>query len=143
MSNFTPSGYKFRTARKFYKGQIPGNATRGYLLHHGDFGIKILEPAKITPQQIETVRRVIIRETKRVGKIFIRIFPDRPVSRKPQEVRMGGGKGPFDHWVYVAKPGTILFEFGDISKELAYNAFKAASYKIGAKVKFIEREIWE
>jgi len=143
MSNFTPSGFKFRNARRFYKGKIPGNATRGYLLHHGEFGMKILEPCKITPQQIETVRRVIIRETKRAGKLFIRIFPDRPVSRKPQEVRMGGGKGPFDHWVYVAKPGTILFELADVSREVAFNAMSAASYKLGAKVKLVEKAIWE
>ena len=143
MSKTIPARSTFRTMRKFNKGKIPGIATRGFSLNMGDFGLKILEPAKITPEQIETMRRVIMRETKKIGKLFILIFPNRAVSKKAQEVRMGGGKGAFDHWVYVAKPGVILFELSGVSEELAKKAFTAASYKFGPKVKIVGRQVWE
>ena len=126
--------------RRVQKGRIKGNATRGTQLEHGDFGIKALEPGRITSRQIEACRVAINRNMKRQGRVFIRIFPDKPITKKPAETRMGKGKGAPEYWVAVVKPGTILFEVGgDIEKDLAEESLRLAQFKLPIKTKFIVR----
>ncbi|MCX5773339.1 MAG: 50S ribosomal protein L16 [Fusobacteria bacterium] len=126
--------------RKQMKGRIKGNATSGNYVAFGEFGLMAMEPHRITARQIETVRVVINRTFKRAGKVFIRIFPDKPITKKPLEVRMGKGKGNVEEWVAVVKPGRIMFEVSGITEELAKKALKKASYKLPIKVKFVKKE---
>eukprot|EP01040_Poterioochromonas_malhamensis_P011726 gene11726-12796_t len=119
------------------RGRLKGIATRNNTLHHGSFGIQALEPVWLTSRQIEAVRRTISRYTKRNGKLWIKIFPDKSVTARAEESRMGSGKGAVDHWVAVIKPGTVLFEIDGISKEIALDALKIASYKLPIKTKIL------
>jgi large subunit ribosomal protein L16 len=125
--------------RKAHKGRIHGNAKGGTTLAFGAFGLKAVEPERITARQIEAARRAITRHMKRVGKVWIRIFPDVPVSRKPAEVRMGSGKGSPEYWVCRVHPGRILFELDGVSKELAQEAFTLAAAKLPVKTRIISR----
>ncbi len=126
--------------RKMHKGRIKGNATRGARINFGDFGLKALEPGRITSRQIEAARIAMTRKMKRVGKVYIRIFPDKPITQKPAEVRMGKGKGSVEHWVAVVHPGRILFEIGGgVSQELAGEALRLAQQKLPIKTKVVAR----
>ncbi len=126
--------------RKFHRGRMRGKATRGNTITFGDYGLQALEPTWITSRQIEATRRTITRYTKRGGKLWIKIFPDKSVTARAAESRMGSGKGSVDYWVAVVKPGTVLFEISGISKEVAQAAMKLASYKLPIKTKFITKE---
>ena len=130
---------KKRKYRKCFKGRIHGNAKGGDSLAFGDFGIKAISPERINSNQIEAARRAITRHIKRAGKLWIRIFPDTPVSKKPTEVRMGGGKGAVDHWACKIKPGRIMFELSGVEEEVARSAFLKAAVKLPVKSKFIKR----
>lgn len=126
--------------RKYQKGRLKGNATRGTRITFGDFGIKALEPGRITSRQIEAARIAMTRRMKRVGKVWIRIFPDKPITKKPAETRMGKGKGSPEYWVAPVKPGRVLFEIGGgISEELAREALRLAAQKLPIKTKFVVR----
>lgn len=125
--------------RKQQKGRSKGLATRGTSLAFGTFGLKSLGTKWITSRQIEAARITIVRHLKRRGKLWIRIFPDKPVTTKGTEVPMGGGKGSVDHYVFPVKPGRILFELGGITEEQARAALKKASYKLPIKTKFVKR----
>ena len=129
--------------RKSQRGRMKGKAQRGNRVSFGDFGLKALEPHWITSRQIEACRVALSRKTKRDGKIWIRIFPDKPVSKKPLETRMGKGKGAPEFWVAVVKPGRILFEVSGISKELATEALKLCSHKLPIKTKVVSRPDYE
>ena len=115
--------------RKYHRGRMRGKATRGNTLAFGDYGIQALEPAWITSRQIEAARRTITRYTKRGASLWIRIFPDKTVTARAAESRMGSGKGAVDYWVAVIKPGTILFEIASVPEEVARGAFNLAAYK--------------
>ncbi|MGB1539879.1 MAG: 50S ribosomal protein L16 [Rickettsiales bacterium] len=132
----SPKRTKFRKA---HKGRIHGNAKGGYTLNFGAHGLKTLDAERITARQIEAARRAITRHVKRVGRLWIRVFPDVPVSSKPAEVRMGKGKGSVDFWAARVKPGRILFEIDGVSEELARTAFERASAKLPVKTKFVTR----
>ena len=125
--------------RKAFKGRIHGNAKGGFELNFGSFGLKALEPERITAKQIEAARRAISRAMKRSGKLWIRIFPDLPVSKKPADVRMGSGKGNPEFWACRVHPGRIMFELDGIDEETARDAFGKASAKLPIKTKFIKR----
>ncbi len=125
--------------RKQQRGRMTGIATRGADIVFGDFGLKALEPAWITAQQIEAARVAITRHVKRGGKVWIRIFPDKPVTKKPAETRMGKGKGSPEYWVAVVKPGKIMFEIGGVPEDLAREALRLASYKLPIKTKIVSR----
>ena len=126
--------------RRVQKGRIKGVATRGTRINFGDFGIKALEPGKITSRQIEAARIAMTRNMKRVGKVWIRIFPDKPITKKPAETRMGGGKGSPEFFVAVIRPGRILFEIGGgVSEELARESIRLAQQKLPIKTKFVIR----
>lgn len=127
--------------RKQMRGKMKGRASRGNFVAFGEFGLQALEPKWITSRQIESVRVVINRTFQRVGKIHIRIFPDKPITKKPLGVRMGSGKGNVEDWVCVVKPGRVMFEVAGVSEELAKEAFRRASHKLPIKVKMIKREI--
>ncbi len=129
--------------RKSQRGRMKGKATRGAKVNFGDFGLKAVEPAWITSRQIEACRVAITRKMKRDGKVWIRIFPDKPVSKKPLETRMGKGKGAPEFWVAVVKSGRVLFEVSGVSKELAKEALKLASHKLPIKTKFVVRPDYE
>ncbi len=129
--------------RKSQRGRMTGKAQRGSTIAFGDFGLKSLDPHWITSRQIEACRIAVTRKMKRDGKVWIRIFPDKPVSKKPLETRMGKGKGAPEFWVAVVKPGRILFEVSDVSKELAKAALKLASHKLPIKTKFVTRPDYE
>jgi large subunit ribosomal protein L16 len=131
-----PKKTKFRKA---FKGRIHGNAKGGALIAFGTFGLKALEPERVTARQIEAARRSIARAMKRSGKLWIRIFPDIPVSRKPADVRMGSGKGSTEFYVCRVKPGRILFELDGVDEATAKLAFEKASAKLPIKTKFIRR----
>jgi len=131
-----PKRTKFRKA---FKGRIHGNAKGGTELNFGAFGLKAMEPARITARQIEAARRAITRHMKRVGKVWILIFPDVPVSRKPAEVRMGSGKGTPEYWVCRVHPGRIMFELDGVPKQLAQEAFMLASAKLPIKTRMVSR----
>ncbi len=122
---------------------MSGKATRGATVAFGDFGLKALEPGWITQRQIEASRVALTRMMKREGKVWIRIFPDKPVTKKPAETRMGSGKGIPEFWVAVVKPGRILFELGGISKAAAQEAMKLAEHKLPIKTKFVTRVDYE
>ncbi len=125
--------------RKQQKGRIHGNAKGGTALNFGQYGLKALEPERVTARQIEASRRAIQRHVKRTGRLWIRIFPDVPVTAKPAEVRMGKGKGSVDRWVAKVKPGRILFEIDGVPEELARAAFERAAAKLPIKTKFVAR----
>ncbi|MDP4173188.1 MAG: 50S ribosomal protein L16 [Bacteroidota bacterium] len=125
--------------RKTQRGRMTGKAYRGSAVSFGDFGLKALEPAWITSRQIEACRVAISRKMKRDGKVWIRIFPDKPVTKKPLETRMGKGKGAPEFWVAVVKPGRVLFEVSGVSKELAAEALQIASHKLPIKTKVVAR----
>ena len=131
-----PKRTKFR---KQQKGRIKGIAQRGHTIAFGAFGIKSMEPGWITSRQIEAARIAMTRAMKREGQVWIRIFPDKPITKKPAEVRMGKGKGAPEYWVAVVKPGTILFEAGGVKKELAQEALRLAQQKLPLKTKFVVR----
>ncbi len=126
--------------RKQHRGRMKGKAKGGTYVAFGDFGIQALEPAWITARQIEASRLVLIQSVRKVGKLWIRIFPDKPVTKKPAETRMGGGKGDVDHWVAVVKPGRIMFELSGVSKEKAEELTKQVGFKLPIKVRLVERE---
>jgi large subunit ribosomal protein L16 len=132
----SPKRTKFR---KGHKGRIHGAAKGGTSLNFGAFGLKAMEPARITARQIEAARRAITRHMKRVGKVWILIFPDVPVSRKPAEVRMGSGKGTPEYWVCRVHPGRIMFELDGVPKQLAQEAFMLASAKLPIKTRMVSR----
>lgn len=132
-----PKKVKFR---KMMKGNMRGKAYRGAEVSFGDFGIKALEPGWITSRQIEAARVSITRHAKKGCKVWIRIFPDKPITKKPAETRMGKGKGNPEYWVAVVKPGRILYEVSGISEEVAKEAFKFASRKLPVATKFVKRE---
>lgn len=125
--------------RKAFKGKIKGNAKGGFTLNFGTFGLKALEPERVTARQIEATRRAITRYMKRQGKVWIRVFPDVPVTAKPIEVRMGKGKGSVDRWVARVKPGRILFEIDGVSEEVAREALRLGAAKLPIKCKIIKR----
>jgi large subunit ribosomal protein L16 len=125
--------------RRVMKGRMRGKATRGENLDFGDYGLKALEAGWITDRQIEAARIAMTRHVKRGGKIWIRMFPDKPITKKPAETRMGSGKGAPDHWVAVVKPGRVLYEIEGVDMELAREAFKLAAQKLPIKTKFVSR----
>ena len=125
--------------RKAFKGKIKGNAKGGFTLNFGTFGLKALEPERVTARQIEATRRAITRYMKRQGKVWIRVFPDVPVTAKPIEVRMGKGKGSVDRWVARVKPGRILFEIDGVSEEVAREALRLGAAKLPIKCKVVKR----
>ena len=127
--------------RKQQRGRMTGKAWRGSQLAFGDYGLKVLEPGWITDRQIEASRVAMTRFVKRGGKIWIRLFPDKPVTKKPAETRMGKGKGAPDHWVAVVRPGKVLFEVAGVDEALAKAALRLAAYKLPIKTKFIAREV--
>ena len=126
--------------RMVMRGRMKGKAQRGNFLAYGDYGIVAMAPAWITSNQIEAARQAMTRYTKRGGKIWIKIFPDKPVTAKPAETRMGSGKGAPEYWVAVVKPGRVLFEMSGIPEETAREALRLASHKLPIKTKFIKRE---
>lgn len=126
--------------RRVQRGRLKGKATRGNTLTYGDFGLVALEPAWITSNQIEAARIAMTRFTKRAGKVWIKIFPDKPVTEKPAETRMGSGKGSPEYWVSVVKPGRVLFEMNGVSKEDAKEAMRLAAHKLPIKCKFVTKE---
>lgn len=132
----SPKRTKFR---KMQKGRIRGNAKGGSSLNFGSYGLKALEPERVTARQIEAARRAITRHVRRVGRLWIRVFPDTPVTSKPAEVRMGKGKGSVEYWACKVKPGRIMFEMDGVSEELARGAFERASAKLPIKTKFVSR----
>ncbi len=126
--------------RRVHRGRMTGKATRGNFVSNGEFGIMATEPAWITSNQIEAARIAMTRYTKRGGQVWIKIFPDKPVTQKPAETRMGSGKGSPEYWVAVVKPGRVLFEIAGVSEEMAREAMRLASYKLPVKTKFVKRE---
>jgi len=126
--------------RKTHKGHRRGKANAGNAVIFGDFGLQALESAWLTARQIEAARRAITHHIRRGGNIWVRAFPDKPVTKKPAETRMGSGKGPPDHWVAVVRPGRILFEMGGVSQETAREAMRLASHKLPIDTKFVLRE---
>jgi len=131
-----PKKTKFRKA---HKGRISGAAKGGYSLAFGQYGLKAMQPERITARQIEAARRAISRHVKRVGRMWIRIFPDVPISRKPAEVRMGSGKGSVEYWAARVEPGRIMFEIDGLPEQVAREAFDRASAKLPVKTKFVAR----
>ena len=126
--------------RRVFRGRMKGKAMRGNFLAYGDYGLVATEPAWVTSQQIEAARIALTRYTKRGGQVWIKIFPDKPVTEKPAETRMGSGKGSPEYWVAVVKPGRVLFEIKGVSEEVAREALRLASHKLPLKTKFLKRE---
>ena len=131
-----PKRTKFRKA---FKGRIHGAAKGGFDLNFGEFGLKAMEPERVTARQIEAARRALTRHLKRQGRVWIRIFPDVPVSTKPAEVRMGSGKGAPEYWVCRVHPGKILFEVDGVSEQVAREGFALAAAKLPIKTRFVQR----
>ena len=125
---------------KKMRGRMKGKASRGTEVAFGEFGLQALEPAWVTARQIEAARRAIVRHVRRRGKYWIRIFPDKPVTAKPAETRMGKGKGAVDHWVAVVKPGRVMFELSGVSEKMAREAMRLASHKLPIRCQFVRRE---
>ena len=125
--------------RKAHKGRIKGNAQRGAMVSFGSFGLKAMEPKWITNRQIEAARQAMTRHMKREGNVWIRIFPDKPITRKPLEVRMGKGKGNLEFWAAVVKPGRIMFEVDGVPMQVAKEAMELAAQKLPIKTKFVVR----
>jgi large subunit ribosomal protein L16 len=134
-----PKRTKFRKA---HKGRIHGEAKGGFLLNFGSYALKATEPERVTARQIEAARRAITRHMKRQGRVWIRIFPDLPVSAKPIEVRMGKGKGSVDRWVAKVKPGRIMFEIDGVSEEIAREALRLGAMKLPVLTRVVLREDW-
>jgi large subunit ribosomal protein L16 len=133
-----PKRFKYR---KQMRGRMKGKASRGAEIHFGEFGLQALEPAWISARQIEACRRAMVRAMKRRGKVWIRIFPDKPITKRAAESRMGKGKGDVEFWAAVVKPGRIMFEIGgDIDETIAREALRLASYKLPIKTKVVRRE---
>lgn len=126
--------------RKVHRGRMKGKATRGNKVTYGEFGLQSMEPAWIKSNQIEAARRAMTRHVKRGGQIWIKIFPDKPVTKKPAETRMGKGKGSPEYWVAVVKPGRIMFEMAGVPEELAREAMRLAANKLPVKCKFVVKE---
>ena len=126
--------------RRVHRGRLTGKALRGNTVTHGDFGLVALEPAWITSNQIEAARIAMTRYIKRGGKVWIKIFPDKPITEKPAGTRMGSGKGSPEYWVAVVKPGRVMFEIGGVSEELAREAMRLAANKLPIKCKFITKQ---
>ena len=126
--------------RRVHRGRMKGKALRGNTVTYGEFGLQALEPSWITSNQIEAARRAMTRYVKRGGNVWIKIFPDKPITEKPAETRMGSGKGSPEYWVAVVKPGRILFEMGGVSEEDAREAMRLAAHKLSIKTKFVKRE---
>ena len=126
--------------RRVQRGRLKGAASRGTKITYGDFGLVALEPAWITSNQIEAARVAMTRYIRRGGQVWIKIFPDKPVTEKPAETRMGSGKGSPEYWVAVVKPGRVLFEMGGVSEEIAREAMRLAAHKLPIKTKFITRD---
>ena len=131
-----PKTTKFR---KMHKGRISGNAKGGFALNFGSYGLKSLEPSRVTARQIEAARRAMTRHMKRAGRVWIRIFPDVPVSKKPTEVRMGKGKGSVEFWAAKVKPGRMMFEIDGVPLDVAREALSLAAAKLPVKCKFVSR----
>ena len=123
--------------RKVQRGRMTGKATRGNEITYGEYGLVATEPCWLTSRQIEAARIAMTRYTKRGGKVWIKVFPDKPVTAKPAETRMGSGKGSVDYWVAVVKPGRVLFELNGVSEEVAREAMRLASHKLPCKTKFV------
>ncbi len=134
-----PKKVKFR---RVHRGNRRGMSMRGNYVTFGSYGLKAVEPGWVTARQIESSRIVISRIVRKIGKMWIRIFPDKPVTARPAETRMGKGKGALDHWVAVVKPGRILFEIDGVSKEEALQAFKDDGHKLPMKTKLLERRVY-
>ena len=134
-----PKRTKFR---KQHKGRIHGNAKGGYDITFGSFGLKATEPDRVNARQIEAARRALTRHMKRQGRVWIRIFPDVPVTAKPIEVRMGKGKGSVDRWVVKIKPGRVMFEVDGVAENVAMEALRLAAMKLSVKCRFVKREDW-
>ena len=126
--------------RRVHRGRMKGKAMRGNTVTYGEFGLQALEPAWMTANQIEAARRAMTRYIKRGGNVWIKVFPDKPVSKKPAEVRMGSGKGAPEYWVAVIKPGRVLFEMAGVSHDVAKEAMRLAAAKLPMKTKFVVRE---
>ena len=126
--------------RRVHRGRMKGKAMRGNTVTYGEFGLQALEPAWRTANQIEAARRAMTRYIKRGGNVWIKVFPDKPVSKKPAEVRMGSGKGAPEYWVAVIKPGRVLFEMAGVSHDVAKEAMRLAAAKLPMKTKFVVRE---
>lgn len=126
--------------RRVHRGRMKGKATRGNFVAYGEYGLMAMEPSWITSNQIEAARIAMTRYTKRGGKVWIKIFPDKPVTEKPAETRMGSGKGSPEYWVAVVKPGRIMFEIAGVPEETAREAMRLASHKLPVKTKFVKRE---
>ena len=126
--------------RRVFRGRMKGKAMRGNFLAYGDFGLVATEPSWITSQQIEAARIALTRYTKRGGQVWIKIFPDKPVTEKPAETRMGSGKGSPEYWVVVVKPGRVLFEIAGVPEDVAREALRLASHKLPLKTKILARE---
>lgn len=125
--------------RKQMRGRMKGKASRGVDVTFGDYGLQAVEPGWVTARQIEATRRALVRYMRRRGKVWIRIFPDKPVTKKPAETRMGKGKGAVDHWVAVVRPGRIMFEISGLSEEGAREAMRLAAHKLPIKTRFAQR----
>ena len=125
--------------RKQMRGRLKGKARRGAVVVFGEFGLQALEPCWMTSRQIEAARRAIVRYVRRGGKLWIRVFPDKPVTAKPAETRMGSGKGSVDHWVAVVKPGRVIFEISGVPADAAREAMRLASHKLPIKTQFVGR----
>ena len=126
--------------RRVMRGRLKGQAMRGNKVSHGEFGLQALEPCWITSNQIEAARVAMTRYTKRGGQVWIKIFPDKPITEKPAETRMGSGKGSPEYWVAVVKPGRVLFEMDGVAEEVAREAMRLASHKLPIKCKFMVKE---
>ena len=126
--------------RRVHSGRMTGAATRGNNVTHGDFGLQALEPAWITSNQIEAARIAMTRYIKRGGQVWIKIFPDKPITEKPAETRMGSGKGRPEYWVAVVKPGSVMFEIGGVREEIAREAMRLAANKLPIKCKFVTKQ---
>ena len=124
---------------KTHRGRMRGKATRGAQVHFGEFGLQSLDPGYVSARQIEAARRAIVRSARRRGKVWIRIFPDKPITQRAAETRMGKGKGSVEYWAAVVKPGRVLFEVGGMDEETALNALRLASYKLAVKTKIVRR----
>jgi len=126
--------------RRVHRGRLTGKASRGNTVSEGQYGLVALEPAWITSNQIEAARVAMTRYIKRGGKVWVKIFPDKPVTKKPAETRMGSGKGAPEYWVAVVRPGRVMFEMDGVSPEVAKEAMRLASHKLPIKCKFVEKE---
>jgi len=126
--------------RKAHRGRMKGRATRGESISFGEYGLQALEPFWVTARQLEAARRAVVRYIRRGGKVWIRVFPDKPVTKKPAETRMGGGKGAVNHFVCVVKPGRVLFEIAGVTEDTAREAFRLASNKLPLRTQFVSRE---